>query len=66
MILQLQAQTNCFPAIKFKPYSIWDDVSLILMVISILILYTGCAYYFMKGLKLTISLLKKHFKKEKC
>jgi hypothetical protein len=65
MILQLQAQTTCFPAIKFRPYNIWDDVSLILMVIPILILYMGCAYYFMKGLKLTINLLKKHFEREK-
>ncbi|HBV16432.1 MAG TPA: hypothetical protein DEB71_14000 [Chryseobacterium carnipullorum] len=66
MILQLQAQTTCFPAIKFRPYSIWDDVSLILIMVSILILYTGFAYYFMKVLKFIINAIKKHFKREKC
>lgn len=64
MILQLQTQTTCFPAIEFKPYSIWDDVFFILMMVSILVLYTGCAYYFMLGLKTTINALKKQFKKE--
>lgn len=66
MILQLQAQTTCFPAIKFKPYSIWDEVLFILMMVSILVLYTGCSYFLMQGLKFTINALKKHFKKEKC
>lgn len=66
MILQLQAQTTCFPAIKFRPYSMWGDLSLILMMVSILILYTGSVYYFMKVLKFTINAIKEHFKKEKC
>lgn len=66
MILQLQAQTTCFPAIEFKPYSIWDDVSLILMLTAYLILYILGAYFFMRSLKLTINILKKYFKKEKC
>ncbi|RXM39629.1 hypothetical protein BOQ62_10680 [Chryseobacterium sp. CH21] len=66
MILQLQAQTTCFPAIEFKPYSIWDDVSLILMLTAYLILYILGAYFFMRSLKLTINILKKYSKKEKC
>lgn len=66
MILQLQAQKTCFPAIEFKPYSIWDDVSVILMLTAYLILYVGSAYFLMRGLKLGINALKKHFEKEKC
>lgn len=65
MTLQLQAQTTCFPAFEFKPYSIWDDVSLILMLTAYLILYIWGAYFFMRSLKLTINALKKQFKKEK-
>ncbi|PTT39977.1 hypothetical protein DBR28_06505 [Chryseobacterium sp. HMWF028] len=66
MIQQLQAQATCFPAIKFKPYSIWDDVFFILMVVSILVLYTGCTYFLMQWLKLITNTLKKYFKKENC
>ncbi len=54
------------PPFKYKEYSIWDDVSLILMMASILIFYTGSAYYFMKFLKFTINAIKEYFKKEKC
>ncbi len=53
MILQLQAQTNCFPAIKFRPYSIWDDVSLIVTHF----LYVAFTTL-MLGLKLVINTLK--------
>ncbi|RXM40855.1 hypothetical protein BOQ62_03820 [Chryseobacterium sp. CH21] len=66
MILKLQVQTSCFPAIKFRPYSIWDDVSLIMTLFAFLILYVGSIYYLMLGLKLGINALKKHFEKEKC
>ncbi|AZB00163.1 hypothetical protein EG359_11250 [Chryseobacterium joostei] len=64
MILQLQAQTSCFPAIKFKPYSIWDDVLLILMMVSILILYVVCSYYLLYILKFVTDRLKKCFNNE--
>lgn len=65
MILQLQAQTTCFPAIKFKPYSIWDDVSIILTLFSFLILYAGSIYYLMLGLKLTINTMKNNLTQKK-
>lgn len=64
MTLQLQTQTTCFPAIKFKPYGIWDDISLILMMISILVIYTGCAYFLLRLLKLTVQRLIKYSTKE--
>jgi len=61
----LQFQRACTPPFEFKQYSIWDDVSIILILFVYLILYIGSAYYLMKGLKLTINTLKKYFKKEK-
>ncbi len=62
----LQFQSSCIPPFEYKQYSIWDDISLILILFVYLILYIGSAYYLMKGLKLTINTLKKYFKKEKC
>ncbi|MDP9960405.1 hypothetical protein J2T04_002289 [Chryseobacterium lathyri] len=62
----LQFQRACTPPFEFKQYSIWDDVSLILILSAYLILYVGGAYLFMRGLKLGINALKKHFEKEKC
>lgn len=64
--MMLQFQRACTPPFEFKPYSIWDDVLFILIMVSILVLYTGCAYFIMRGLKFTTDALKKHFKKEKC
>lgn len=62
----LQFQRGCIPPFEYKPYTIWDDVLLILMLIAYLILYVGGAYFLMRGLKLIINALKKYFKKEKC
>lgn len=62
----LQFQRACTPPFEFKQYSIWDDVSLIFILSAYLIFYVGSAYFFMLGLKLTINIVKKYFKKEKC
>jgi len=59
MMMQFQNQTNCFPALKFKQHSVWDDVSTILILLTYLALFVGCAYLLMFGLKLVISWLKK-------
>ncbi len=64
--MMLQFQRGCIPPFEFKPYSIWDDVSFVLILSAYLILYIGSAYYLMKGLKFTINALKKYFKKENC
>lgn len=60
----MQFQTSCMPPFEYKQYSIWDDMSLILMIVLILILYIGCAYYLMKWLRFTIKALTKHFEKK--
>lgn len=62
----LQFQRACITPFEFKPYSIWDDVSLILILSVYLFLYVGGPYFLIRGLKLTINALKKYFKKEKC
>ena len=62
----LQFQRACTPPFEFKQYSILDDVSLILILTTYLVLYIGSAYSLMLGLKLEINVLKKYFKKEKC
>lgn len=61
----LQFQKGCIP-FEYKQYSVWDDVLLIFMLLAYFVLYVGCAYYFMLGLKIVINKMKNHFKKEKC
>ncbi len=61
----LQFQRACTPPFEFKQYSIWDDISLILILFAYLILYIEFAYYLMRGLKLIIKILKSRFKKKK-
>lgn len=65
MMMQFQTQTNCFPALKFKQHSVWDDVSSILMLLTYLALYIGCAYLLMYGLKLVTTRLKQYFNQQK-
>lgn len=63
MILQFQG--SCIPTFEFKQYNIWDNVSFIFILFAYFILYIGCAYYLMRGLKFIINELKNTFKKEK-
>ncbi len=59
--MMLQFQRGCIPPFEFNPYSTWDDVSFVLMMVSLLALYTACAYYLLQGLKFFINALKDRF-----
>lgn len=63
--MRFQTQANCFPALKFKQHNVWDDVSSILVLLTYLALYIGCAYFLMYGLKLVINTLKKYYNQQK-
>ncbi len=62
--MRLLTQTTCFSAIKFKPYNIWDDVSFILMIVSMLILHVDFSYYLLYILKLVTDRLERNLNKE--
>lgn len=59
--MMLQFQRGCIPPFEYKQYTIWDDVSVILILSAYLILYIGVAYCLMRGLKAIINTIKSYF-----